>query len=114
MKSYVSTTQTIQLIKAGAFDMLESKDRFDLLHDYLKVLYPDKAKLGIKDIPTLIEIGVLDKEQFETEIMVYNFKDYISSLTKIQDKEVKGIKWVNLAECEEDEQYVTERLFEFV
>lgn len=112
MKSYISTTQTIQLIKAGAFDELESKDRFDLLHDYLKVLYPDKAKLRIKDIPTLIEIGVLDKEQFETEIMAYNFKDYISSLTKIQDKEVKGIKWVNLAECEEDEQYVTERLFE--
>ena len=112
MKSYVSTTQTIQLIKAGAFDVLESRDRFDLLHDYLKVLYPDKAKLGIKDIPTLIEIGILDKEQFETEIMAYNFKDYISSLTKIQDKEVKGIKWVNLAECEEDEQYVTERLFE--
>lgn len=113
MKSYVSTAQTIQLIKAGAFDKVENKSRNDLLFDYLKVLYPDKKKLGIKDISALIELGIIDKEQFKKEIKVFNYKEYISSLTKFQDKNVKGIKWVDLRECGEDEEYVSDCFFNF-
>lgn len=112
MKSYVSPAQTIMLIKSGAFDGIETMSRFQLLNSYLKMLYPDKKKLMVKDIPTLIEIGVLDTDCFKQEIRAYNYKDYISTLTKIADKQVKSVKWVDLKECEEDEEYATQCLFE--
>jgi DNA polymerase-3 subunit alpha len=92
MKSLVSESQTIMLIKAGAFDKIENKPRKEILENYLKLLNPSKNKLNSKDIAKIAEMGILINELKE-ELRFYNFREYLLNMDKIQDKNTKTIQW---------------------
>ena len=98
MKSYLSNGQMIMLIKAGAFDSIEtSKTREELLLEYLKIINPDKKSFSGKAIEKVIQLGIVPIELKEA-VRIYRFRNYILSFNNIQDTEVKSIKWYPLYE----------------
>lgn len=97
MKSLVSESQTIMLIKTGAFDKLENKPRELILEEYLKVLYPPKNKLNLKDIAKISEMGILPLN-LKDELRYYNFREYLLGMEKTQDKNSKTITWYKIYE----------------
>jgi DNA polymerase-3 subunit alpha len=106
MKSLVTESQTIMLIKAGAFDRVENKPREGILEDYIKLLNPPKTKLNSKDIGKIAEMGILTNELKE-ELRYYNFRDYLTTMSKIQDENAKGIFWYKIKDenSEVDTEY---------
>lgn len=109
-KSIITDKQTIQLIKAGCFNEIENKNKIDILLDYLHMIFPDKTKLTATDINKALDLGLVFG--FEEEVKMYNFKNFVGGLTKIQDENSKSVKWVNFGELGEEEEYVTDRFFE--
>jgi len=105
MKSLVSSTQTITLIKAGSFDKIENKSREEILENYIRVLNPNKTKLNSKDISKISELGILPSE-YKDCMRYYNFREFIMQFTKIKDKEVKSVEWLKI-KCGEDTEYTT-------
>lgn len=102
MKSLVSESQAIMLIKAGAFDNIEKeKTREQILEEYLKILYPPKNKLNTRDIAKISELGIIPIN-YKNELKYYYFREYILTLTKHKDKETKSITWY-VIKCEDDE-----------
>jgi len=104
MKSLVSESQAIMLIKAGAFDKIEGKKRTEILEEYLHLLNPPKLKLNSKDIGKIAEMGILTNELKE-ELKFYNFRDFLLSMKKIQDTETKGITWYRIQD-DNDIEYI--------
>lgn len=100
-RSLVSSSQTIMLIKAGAFDKLENKPREEILEDYLRMLYPPKAKLTSTDISKISEFGIMPPE-FKECLRFYNFRDFIMKFNKTQDEETKSLKWYKI-KCDDEE-----------
>lgn len=104
MKSLVSESQTIMLIKAGAFDKIETDSRTEILEKYLHILNPPKLKLNSKDIGKIAEMGILSNE-LKDELKYYNFRDFLTSMSKIQDTETKGISWYKIQD-DNDIEYI--------
>ncbi len=63
----------ITLIKAGAFDRLENKDRIEIMADYIKKISKPLNNLQIDSILILHEMGLLtnEQEQFELRYVWY-------------------------------------------
>ena len=101
MKSLVSTSQTINLIKGGAFDELENKPREEILASYLRLLYPSKTKLTSANISNIIEMGIVPP-QLQDCIKHHNFKEFVKSLPKHKDETSKTITWY-VIDCGDDE-----------
>lgn len=101
MKSLVSTSQTINLIKGGAFDELENKPREEILASSLRLLYPSKTKLTTANISNIIEMGIVPP-QLQDCIKHHNFKEFIKSLPKHKDETSKTITWY-VIDCGDDE-----------
>lgn len=112
MKSLVSTSQTINLIKGGAFDELEGKPREEILASYLRLLYPPKTKLTSANISSIIEMGIIPPQLTDC-VKHHNFKEFIKSLPKHKDETSKTITWY-VIDCEDDEMtdYTTNYLME--
>ena len=104
MKSLVSESQTIMLIKAGAFDGIENKPREEILEEYLHILNPTKLKLNSKDIGKIAEMGILNNE-LKDELKYYNFREFLLNMNKIQDTETKGISWYKIQD-DNDIEYI--------
>lgn len=92
LKSIISDGQMLMLIKAGAFDKIETLDREHILEKYLKMINPCKTKLTSRDIGKIQEMGLIPSE-FKDIIKIYNFRDYIMTMKKIPDKNTKSIIW---------------------
>ena len=101
MKSLVSTSQTINLIKGGAFDELENKPREEILASYLRLLYPSKSKLTSANISNIIEMGIVPSH-LQDCIKHHNFKEFIKTLPKHKDETSKSITWY-VIDCGDDE-----------
>lgn len=112
MKSLVSTSQTINLIKGGAFDELENKPREEILASYLRLLYPPKTKLTSANISNIIEMGIVPPQLTDC-VKHHNFKEFIKTLPKHKDETSKTITWY-VIDCEDDEMtdYTTNYLME--
>ena len=95
MRSLVSEGQTIMLIKAGAFDKIESKQREKILEDYIRLLNPSKHKLNSKDISKIAEMGLIPSN-LKDELKFYNFREYLTSMSKKQDEQTKTIMWYKI------------------
>lgn len=108
-RSLVSEGQVVTLIKAGCFDKIENKPREEILEDYLKITNPLKKKLSTKDIINVIEMGVIPNE-LKQEVRIFKFREYIKTLKKKQDKEIKSIKWYCL---KGENDFVTEHTNKF-
>ena len=111
MKSLVSSTQTINLIKAGAFDELENRPRFEILEDYLRLLNPVKKTMTTANINKVMEMGIIPQE-YQPMLGVFNFKQYVQSLPKYKDENTKSITWYVL-DCGDEEMtdYTTNYFF---
>lgn len=92
MKSLVSSTQTINLIKAGAFDDLEQRPRAEILEGYLRLLNPPKKAMTTANINAVMEMGIIPSE-YQPMLSMFNFKKYIQTLPKYQDESSKSIVW---------------------
>jgi DNA polymerase-3 subunit alpha len=101
MRSLVSESQMITLIKAGAFDKLENKPRGQLLEEYLRLINPPKEKLNATNIDNIVDLGIVPDE-LSTYIRYHRFKNYLSNNKKIQDESSKSIKWHCLSNGDED------------
>lgn len=112
MKSLVSSTQTIILIKAGAFDRLENKPREEILEDYLKLLYPFKKEINASNFDNLIELGIVP-DDYKIYIRYRNFKTFLETLPKVVEETEKIVKktgaikksketWIKI-DCEDGE-----------
>lgn len=95
MKSLVSESQTIMLIKAGAFDKVEEKPREKILENYLLMLNPPKKKLNSKDISKISEMGIIPSD-LKDEIRFYNFREYLLNMERIKDDKSKTIAWYKI------------------
>ena len=106
MRSLVAEGQTIMLIKAGAFDKIENKPREEILEDYLRLLNPSKQKLNSKDIAKIAEMGIIPSN-LKDEMKFYNFREYLTSMSKKQDEQTKTIFWYKIHDeyNEEDTDY---------
>jgi DNA polymerase-3 subunit alpha len=83
--SSVKNSQMIQLIKAGCFDNLENKPRFEIMKDFLTQIYDPKKELGVRNINNVIEANIVPDEM-QIYFRYYNFKNYI-----IQNEFIHGI-----------------------
>lgn len=94
-KSLVSVAQTIMLIKAGAFDIIENKPRELILEDFLLKINPPKTNINGKSIEKIIEMGIVPP-QFKNEVKLYRFRNYINKNKKQHDQTTASIKWHSL------------------
>lgn len=94
-KSLVSSTQTINLIKAGAFDELEQRPRAEILEGYLRMLFPPKKTMTTANINAVMELGIIPSE-YQPMLGLFNFKKFVSTLPKHNDETSKTVKWHTL------------------
>lgn len=113
MKSLVTESQTITLIKAGAFDEVENKPREVILEEYIRRLHPSKNKLNSKDIGKISEFGLLPVE-YKEAMRYYNFRQYLMTFKKIKDEDSKTISWYKI-QCinEIDTDYTVQFFLEY-
>ena len=80
----------ITLIKSGAFDKLENKDRKEIMKDYIYKLSKPLHHLKMKHIWIIYELGLLTKDQEEYELCLAQFKKYLFSDHFLADKRGKS------------------------
>ena len=85
MQSYKTTHEEckfgdsamIQLIKAGCFDLVESKPRMEIMTDFIKTLVKPVTKLQYSHLDDLNKLGLLDGQVKKREYRFYRFRNYI-------------------------------------
>lgn len=75
-----STKKTIALIKAGAFDKLENKERKMIMADLVKLHIPQKEKITMTQLP--LAQHIIPKE-FESLLNLYTFRNKIEGRNKV-------------------------------
>lgn len=92
-KSLVTTTQTLNLIKAGAFDEIEQRPRVEILESYLQMLFPPKKVMTTANINAVMELGIIPME-YQDALGLFNFKKFVSKLPKAPNSQaLKSIDW---------------------
>ena len=71
-----SKTQAISLIKAGCFDNIEQKSRYEIMQKYIDSISDKKKRLTLQNMQMLITKNLLPSE-LDYEIRVYNFNKYL-------------------------------------
>lgn len=75
-------SQTLALIKAGCFDVLEtSLTRKELMYEYLKQLVPPKTRVTLQNMNGLINNNLLPKNKMGYA-KLYNFGKYLKAFAK--------------------------------
>ena len=75
-KKQISKDRVVNLIKAGAFNKIEKKNRKEILSDFLHKTCEPKNKLTLQNFAMLIANDLIP-EQYAYQIKVYNFTKYI-------------------------------------
>ena len=82
-KDLIQKSKIINLIKAGCFDELESKNRVEIMKDFIIVSCEDtKKKLTTTNIPLLIAHNEVP-EEYDLEVSLYNFKKYLTNKSNL-------------------------------
>lgn len=88
-KTGTSKTATINLIKGGAFDRLENKDRIQIMKNYLCYLaqkeYEPKSKLTLSHLDKLNDLDLLGKDN-DIYLRYRNFNKYIIDKKFLKEK----------------------------
>jgi DNA polymerase-3 subunit alpha len=77
----LSRTAMISLVKSGAFDKIETKDRTAIMEEYLRATMSLKKRVTLQNLPSLIEYQLLDKE-VDFSLRAYEFNRYLKALCK--------------------------------
>jgi len=83
-KVKISNKQIISLIKAGCFDCF-NKDRKKIMIDFVNYAVENKKKITMVQLPIII--NYIDKEKFEEELKIYNFRNKVFGRNKIEINE---------------------------
>jgi DNA polymerase-3 subunit alpha len=88
-KTETKKTSVINLIKGGAFDQLEHKDRVQIMKDYLSYLaqreYEPKSKLTLSYLDKINELGLLSNDN-DIYLRYYNFNKYVINKEFFKEK----------------------------
>ena len=76
IKVKTSKTQAISLIKAGCFDNIEEKSRYEIMQQYIDSISDKKKRLTLQNMQMLITKNLLPNE-LNYQIRVYNFNKYL-------------------------------------
>ncbi len=69
----INKVQMTNLIKCGAFDELEKKDRTEIMHEYLNSISEKKERLTLQNMPSLIERRLIPNEMaFYAQLFSFN------------------------------------------
>ena len=75
-KNNIKKPAVISLIKAGAFDELENKDRTEIMKEYIIKISDTKKVLNMRNFQALMRNGLLPKE-LEYQCRLFEFNRYI-------------------------------------
>ena len=82
-------TAMIQLIKAGAFDLIEHKPRINIMTDFIRSISNPIKNLSISNIEDLNKLGLLSEAQKANELRYVRYRSYVfqkSNLVKMTGK----------------------------
>lgn len=72
-KNHANKTQVLNLIKAGAFDAIESIPREKIMHNYLDSIADKKQRLTLQNMQMLINKNLIPSEmQFYSKLFLFN------------------------------------------
>lgn len=91
-KAYLTNSQLIMLIKAGAFDHLDSRSREELMATHLRSTFKPKTQINAKLVQQVLEMGLIPP-QFQEQLKHYNYREFLKKLPKENDITSKSIKW---------------------
>lgn len=75
-KAKMKKTSVIALIKSGAFDELEKKDRIEIMKEYISIISEPKSKLNLQNFKGLIDRDMIP-EDLDFYRRLFNFNKYI-------------------------------------
>ena len=95
--SIVSTGKVITLIKAGAFDRVENKDRLTTMKDYLTHCFPPKKTLDMRAVEKVMNMGFIP-EEYNIAVRIHNFRSFIIKKENIvkPDEKAKTKFWYRI------------------
>lgn len=74
----------ISLIKGGAFDKLEGRDRIEIMRDYILATCDHKSRLTLQNFSGLIASGLIPAD-LEFEVRVFNFNKFLKANCKLKE-----------------------------
>ena len=88
--SNLGKVTVIALIKAGCFDVLENKNRVDIMRDYVRYVArkdnPPKEKLNMQNFKSIMALNLLGS-RFDLEKRLFGFRSYVFSKNFMIDKD---------------------------
>lgn len=93
-------TSIISLIKAGCFDLLENKDRSEIMKEFIKTISKPLKSLGMDNIEELKMLGQLTPQQLGYEYRLHKFRKYVLDKRFFVEQEGKSINtgWYHIEE----------------
>lgn len=92
-QKYLTKSKIASLVKSGAFDEIETKDRVKAMEKFIYISTTDfKTNLTLANLNSLLEHNLVP-DQFKQEVSFYQFKNYI---LKTNDALKGGKKWIKL------------------
>lgn len=83
-KVKVSKPQMVNLIKSGAFDSIEKKERKEIMFNYIDKISDKKKRLTLQNIQMLINFGLIP-EELDFQRRLFNFNKYLKNFKKGTD-----------------------------
>ena len=96
----VSPKKAISLIKSGAFDNLEDKNRRQIMADFVKMIIPPKEKITMVQLPYVRNIL---PSQFDNILKLHDFRNRIEGRNK--EKMNEEIEKIFIADYSKDVKY---------
>lgn len=75
-RAKMKKTSVISLIKSGAFDELENKDKIEIMKEYISIISEPKSKLNLQNFKGLIDRDMIP-ENLDFYRRLFNFNKYI-------------------------------------
>lgn len=73
IKNRTNKLQTINLIKAGTFDLIENKPREEIMYDYLRSVADQKNDVNLRNMQMLINKGLIPENMaFYAKLFLFN------------------------------------------
>lgn len=77
-RTKIKKTATVSLIKSGAFDELEHKDRKEIMKDYIKIISEPKKVLNMRNFQALMRNDLFPEEaELDYQCRLFEFNRYI-------------------------------------
>lgn len=77
-KNHTNKLQTLNLIKSGAFDLIEAKPREQIMHDYIDSITDKKNRLTLQNMAMLIEKDLIPEEMIKYK-KIFLFNKYLKT-----------------------------------